>query len=88
MLRVRVRLPLNLDFPARAEPYTEADARAGIEAMFPVLEIGDSVFPDWYGSSGYFGTCLDNGGGAALVTGPRPATGRTPTCPRRGWTCT
>ena len=27
------------------------------------------VFEDWYGSSAYFGSCLDNGGGAALVCG-------------------
>jgi 2-keto-4-pentenoate hydratase len=60
---------LGLDFPPRAEPYTEADARAGIEFLFPALEIGDCVFPDWYGASGYFGSCLDNGGGAALVQG-------------------
>ncbi len=31
-----------------------------------VLEIGDCVFRDWYGSSGFYGTCLDNGGGAAM----------------------
>ena len=36
----------------------------------PTLEIGDMVFEDWYGASGYFGSCLDNGGGAALVCGP------------------
>jgi enoyl-CoA hydratase len=60
---------LGLDFPVRAEPYSEADARAGIDTMFPALEIGDCVFTDWYGASGYFGSCLDNGGGAALVTG-------------------
>jgi len=58
------------DFPVRAEPYTEADATAGIDCLFPALEIGDTVFRDWYGSSGYYGTCLDNGGGAALVCGP------------------
>ena len=58
------------DFPVRAEPYTEADATAGIDCLFPALEIGDTVFLDWYGSSGYYGTCLDNGGGAALVCGP------------------
>src|SRR5205823_842768 len=62
---------LGRDFPARAEPYTEADARAGIDCLFPALEIGDTVFRDWYGSSGYYGTCLDNGGGAALVCGPQ-----------------
>jgi 2-keto-4-pentenoate hydratase len=75
---------VNLDFPVRARPYTEADARAGIEAMFPVLEIGDSVFPDWYGASGYFGTCLDNGGGAALVTGPETRDWRDADLPTAG----
>lgn len=60
---------LAADFPARDLPYTEADARAGIGSLFGVIELGDSVFGDWYGSSSYFGTCLDNGGGAALVTG-------------------
>jgi 2-keto-4-pentenoate hydratase len=62
---------LGLDFPPRAAPYTEADARAGIESLFPALEIGDCVFRDWYGASGYFGSCLDNGGGAALVEGTK-----------------
>jgi 2-keto-4-pentenoate hydratase len=57
------------DFPARDEPYTELDARAGIDYLVPVLEIGDMVFSDWYGASAYFGSCLDNGGGAALVHG-------------------
>jgi 2-keto-4-pentenoate hydratase len=75
---------LNLDFPVRADPYTEADARAGIDVMFPVLEIGDTVFPDWYGSSGYFGTCLDNGGGAALVTGPETRDWRVADLPAAG----
>jgi 2-keto-4-pentenoate hydratase len=60
---------LSLDFPPRRQPYTEADARAGIDSLFPALELGDCVFTDWYGASGYFGSCLDNGGGAALVAG-------------------
>jgi 2-keto-4-pentenoate hydratase len=60
---------LDLDFPARQDPYTEADVRAGISAVMPVIEIGDSVFEDWYSLSGYFGGMYDNGGGAALVTG-------------------
>ena len=60
---------LREDFPARDEPYTETDARAGVDAVVPVIEIGDMVFPDWYGASSYFGSCLDNGGGAALVQG-------------------
>jgi 2-keto-4-pentenoate hydratase len=55
--------------PQRAEPYSEDEVAAAIECMLPTLEIGDTVFEDWYGSSGYFGTCLDNGGGAALVCG-------------------
>jgi 2-keto-4-pentenoate hydratase len=60
-------------FPPRAQPYTEAEVAAGIATMFPAIEIGDSVFEDWYAASGYFGTCLDNGGGAAFVEGPRTA---------------
>lgn len=55
---------------ARAERYTEAEVAARIECVMPALEIGDMVFEDWYGASGYFGSCLDNGGGATLVYGP------------------
>lgn len=62
---------LGLDYPPRDKAYTEADARAGITALFPALELGDTVFEDWYGASGYFGSCLDNGGGAAFVAGDR-----------------
>lgn len=62
---------LSLDFPCRERPYTEADARAGAQFLCPALEIGDMVFPDWYGASAYFGSCLDNGGGAAFVAGAR-----------------
>jgi 2-keto-4-pentenoate hydratase len=62
---------LGLDFPVRAEEYTEADASAGIHALLPALELGDTVFLDWYGASAYFGSCLDNGGGAALVEGAK-----------------
>jgi 2-keto-4-pentenoate hydratase len=60
---------LGLAFPARDQEYAEADVVAGIDALFPVLELGDCVFLDWYGASAYFGSCLDNGGGAALVQG-------------------
>jgi 2-keto-4-pentenoate hydratase len=62
---------LGVDFPAREREWTEADARAGIESLFPALEIGDTVFEDWYGASGYFGSCFDNGGGAAFVEGTK-----------------
>ena len=60
---------LNGRFPVREEPYSYDDVAAGVDAMFPALEIGDTVFLDWYGASGYFGSCLDNGGGAAFVYG-------------------
>jgi len=53
----------------RGHPYSEQEVAARIECLMPVLEIGDTVFEDWYGASGYFGSCLDNGGGAALVLG-------------------
>jgi 2-keto-4-pentenoate hydratase len=60
---------LGRDFLSREEPYGESEVRDGIVSLFPALELGDSVFLDWYGSSGYFGTCLDNGGSAAFVRG-------------------
>ena len=56
---------------SRERPYSEREVAARIEYLMPVLEIGDTVFEDWYGASGYFGSCLDNGGGAALVHGER-----------------
>jgi 2-keto-4-pentenoate hydratase len=62
---------LGVDFPPRDEAWTEEDARAGIESVMPAIEIGDTVFDDWYGASGFFGSCLDNGGAAAFVEGPR-----------------
>ena len=62
---------LGLDFPVRDAPYTESDARAGIDTLFPVLEIGDMVFRDWYGASSYFGSCLDNNSSAALIVGTK-----------------
>jgi 2-keto-4-pentenoate hydratase len=55
--------------PAREGGYSEDDVAAAVEHLTPTLEIGDTVFEDWYGSSGFYGTCLDNGGGAALVHG-------------------
>jgi 2-keto-4-pentenoate hydratase len=57
------------DFPSRDIPYTEDEVSAGVEALYPALEIGDCVFEDWYGSSGYFGGSMDNGGAAAFVYG-------------------
>jgi 2-keto-4-pentenoate hydratase len=53
----------------RPEPYTEAEVARRVACLMPTLEVGDMVFEDWYGASAYFGSCLDNGGGAALVYG-------------------
>lgn len=60
---------LDAPLPVRSEPYDEDEVAAAIAHLLPTLEIGDMVFEDWYGSSGYFGACIDNGGGAALVCG-------------------
>ena len=57
------------DFEVRDEPYSEDEVSDGVGALFPALEIGDTVFLEWYGASGDFGSCLDNGGGAAFVAG-------------------
>lgn len=62
---------LSRDFEVRDEPFSEAEVADGIDSLFPALEIGDTVFLDWYGASGYFGSCLDNGGSAAFIEGTR-----------------
>src|SRR6266536_1337920 len=68
---------LGRDFPVRADAYTEADARAGIGGLFPAPGSGD-------GSRRSYGTCLDNGGGAALVCGPQPRPWRDLDLPAAG----
>ncbi len=60
---------LGEDLPARVENYTIDEVAAAVETMIPVVEIGDSVFSDWYSAAQYYGPCMDNGGGAALVLG-------------------
>lgn len=57
-------------FEPRSEPYSEIEVAARVACLMPTLEIGDMVFDDWYGASAYFGSCLDNGGGAVMVYGP------------------
>ena len=47
----------------------EGEVADAVECVMPTLEIGDTVFEDWYSASSYLGVCLDNGGGAALVCG-------------------
>jgi 2-keto-4-pentenoate hydratase len=55
--------------PPGAVRYEEDEVADAVECVLPVLEIGDTVFEDWYSASSYLGVCLDNGGGAALVCG-------------------
>lgn len=57
------------DLPARDTPYAEEEVAEAVAALMPAIEIGDSVFEDWYGSSGFQGTSLDNGGAAAFAYG-------------------
>lgn len=60
---------MGADLPPRAADYTEDEVADAVEALLPALEIGDTVFDDWYGASGYQGSSMDNGGAAALVHG-------------------
>ena len=57
------------DLPPRATPYGEDEVADAVAALHPALEIGDTVFDDWYGASGFFGAALDNNGAAAFVHG-------------------
>jgi 2-keto-4-pentenoate hydratase len=60
---------MGADLPPRSAPYSEDEAASAVEALLPALEIGDTVFEDWYGASGYQGSSMDNGGAAAFVYG-------------------
>jgi 2-keto-4-pentenoate hydratase len=60
---------LGADLPPRDRPYAEDEVAAAVAALLPAVEIGDTVFEDWYGASGYLGSTLDNGGAAAFVHG-------------------
>ena len=60
---------LGADLPPRAAAYVEDEVAAAIESLMPAVEIGDTIFEDWYGASAYLGSCLDNGGAAAFVHG-------------------
>jgi 2-keto-4-pentenoate hydratase len=55
--------------PRRGEAYLEDEVASAVECLMPALEIGDTVFEDWYSAGAYLGVVLDNGGGAALVCG-------------------
>ena len=55
------------DLSPREGGYSEEEVADAVEVMTLAIEVGDTVFSDWYGASGYLGSSLDNGGGAALV---------------------
>ncbi len=57
------------DLAARPTPYSEDEVAEAVASLHPALEVGDTVFDDWYGASGYFGAALDNNGAAAFVYG-------------------
>lgn len=60
---------MGADLAPRERPFSEDEVADAVEALLPALEIGDTVFDDWYAASGYQGSSLDNGGAAALVHG-------------------
>ena len=57
------------DLPVSPRPYGEDEVADAVASLHPALEVGDTVFGDWYGASGYFGAALDNNGAAAFVYG-------------------
>lgn len=64
---------LSRDLPPRTAPYTIEEMHDAVDLLFPVIEIGDCVFDDWYGSTRYYGPPADNVGGAHLVFGKATA---------------
>lgn len=63
-------LTLGEDLPEGSEPLPVDVVAAAVATVRPGLEVGDMVFPDWYESSRFWGSCLDNAGGSQLVLGP------------------
>jgi len=57
------------DLAPRDVAFSEDEVADAVEALLPALEIGDTVFDDWYAASGYQGSAMDNGGAAVLVHG-------------------
>jgi 2-keto-4-pentenoate hydratase len=60
---------LATDLPPRSRPYTFEEMFDAVDLLYPVIEIGDCVFEDWYESTKYYGPPADNVGGANLVRG-------------------
>lgn len=63
-------LTLGDDLPGGSDPVTREIVEPRIATVRPCLEVGDMVFPDWYGTNPFWGACLDNVGGSQLVLGP------------------
>jgi 2-keto-4-pentenoate hydratase len=57
------------DLPPRGQAYVIAEMFDAVDLLYPVIEIGDCVFENWYESTKYFGPPADNVGGANLVRG-------------------
>jgi 2-keto-4-pentenoate hydratase len=68
---------LSTDLRPREELYTIDDMYKSTDLLYPVIEIGDSVFENWYESTKYFGPPADNVGGANLVIGTPTADWRS-----------
>jgi 2-keto-4-pentenoate hydratase len=62
-------LTLGEDLRAGEDPLDVAEVAQAVATVRPGLEVGDMVFPDWYESSKFWGSCLDNAGGSQLVLG-------------------
>ena len=65
------------DLPPRDREYTSQEMHEAVDLLYPVIEIGDSVFENWYESTKYFGPPADNVGGANLVIGAPTADWRS-----------
>jgi predicted DNA-binding ArsR family transcriptional regulator len=59
----------NTRYQIEHQVFSEDEVADAVASLHPALEIGDTVFQDWYGASGYFGAALDNNGAAAFVPG-------------------
>ena len=60
---------MGIGLNSRKDPYSDEEVADAVESLHSAIEIGDCVFEDWYGLSGYFGGSMDNGGAGAFVPG-------------------
>ncbi|MEA5055632.1 MAG: hypothetical protein VB093_19605 [Propionicimonas sp.] len=60
---------LGQDLPLLDREFEPGDLDAVIDFVYAGLEVGDLVFADWDACTKFWGTCIDNAGGAQLVIG-------------------